>query len=279
MFGKKNSKKDQRKEAPKEPVLPNAFAQHASELTGLTPEEILKLLESLGRIDGAITVTRRRVDKSGKGSKVVGRRKGKMTIDDAVEYEKTRIEERNEKEKTVRELFGLEEMEVERDEFNEDVYPKRLAPTDIVRCVDAAEKRLDEIDRLRETRKKVFSPREENVLNILEEIKKYEATRLTQKIAERQRQSVEGKTIEELDAERKQRIENIQAEARAEWEATEAEEQAKIDEGLKAARTLTGFDPNLHTLVDEAAEITSENPEAAAAVMRQWIGNVTGIEN
>jgi len=277
VFGKKR-KKEQRNEAPPQSVLPNDFAQHASELAGLTPDEILKLLQSLGRINGAITVTRRRADKKGKGSKVVDGRRGKMSIDDAVEYEKKRIGERNEKEKTVRELFGLQDEEFERNEINDEIYPKRMAPTDIVRYVDAAEKRLEENDRLAERRKKVYSPREEIVLNVLTEIKKNEAPRIAQSIAERQRQTVQGKTLEELEAERKRRIENIQAEARAATKEATAEEQAKIDEGLEAARMLTPFDKNLRTLTDEAAELTSENPDAAAAVMRQWIGN-TGIEN
>ena len=252
--------------------MPNAFAQHASELVGLTPDEILRLLQSLGRINASLTVTRRRADKSGKGSKIVGGRKGTMTVDAAVDYEKTRIEERNEKEKTVRELFGLQDEAFERNELNDSIYPQRMAPTDIVRYIGAAEKQLDEADRLKERRKKVYSPREEIVLNVATEIKKYEAPRVARKIAERQRLAVFGKTLEELDAERKFRIENVHAEALAATEAAEAE-QEKIDEGFDNARTLTPFDKNLRTLTDEAAELTSENPEAAAAVVRQWIGN------
>ena len=273
LFAKKK-KQEQRNEAPPSLVLPNAFAQHASELAGLTPDEILKLLQSLGRVNASITVTRRRADKSGKGSKVVGGRKGKMTIDEAVEYETTRIGERNEKEKTVRELFGLEDEEFERVELNEEVYPKRMAPTDIVRYVDAAQKRLEEADRLTERRKKVYSPREEIILNVATEIKKYEAPRVAQKIAERQRQIVEGKTIEELDAERQQRLEAFQAELDGPPPTPEELEQQRIEEELDAARTLTGFDTNIRTLSDEAAELTSENPEAAAAIVRQWIGNI-----
>ncbi len=277
MFGK-NSKKEKKKETPPTPVLPNAYAQHASELAGMTPDEILKLLESLGRIDDSITVTRRRADKNGKNSKVVGGRKAKMSVDEAVEYEKKRIEERNEKEKNVRELFKLENEKFERAELDESVYPKRLAPTDIVRCVDAAEQRLEEIDRLRETRKKVYSPREEIVLNILALVKKYEAARVARRIAEKQRQAVLGKSIEELDQQRKDRIDGIQAETAGPSPTPDEIEQKKIEEELEAARTLTGFDKNLRTLVDEAAEIASENPDAAASVMKQWIGNTVNSE-
>lgn len=259
-------------------MLPNAYAQHASELAGMTPDEILKLLESLGRIDDSITVTRRRADKNGKNSKVVGGRKAKMSVDEAVEYEKKRIEERNEKEKNVRELFKLENEKFERAELDESVYPKRLAPTDIVRCVDAAEQRLEEIDRLRETRKKVYSPREEIVLNILALVKKYEAARVARRIAEKQRQAVLGKSIEELDQQRKDRIDGIQAETAGPSPTPDEIEQKKIEEELEAARTLTGFDKNLRTLVDEAAEIASENPDAAASVMKQWIGNTVNSE-
>ena len=277
---KRKPKKQERNEAPSSPVLPNAFAKHASELAGLTPEEILKLLQSLERIDASITVTHRRADKSGKGSKVVDGRRRKMTIDDAVEHEKKRIEERNEKEKSVRELLGLKDAEFERPELNEDVYPKRLTPADIVRYVDAGEKRLEEIDRLRERRKKVYSPQEEIVLKVLTEIKKGEAPRVAHKIAEMQRQMVQGKTLEELDAERKRRIENIQAEAHAAVETASAEEQTTIEEELTASRTLTPFDKNLRTLTEEAGELVDENVDAAASIVRQWIGTTaTGMEN
>ena len=275
---KRFQKNERRNEAPPQPVLPKEFARHASELAGLAPDEILKLLQALGRIDDAMTVTLRRGDKKSKVSKTAGGRKGKMSIDDAVEYEKQRIEERSEKEKTVRELFGLQDEEFERNEINDAIYPKRMSPMDITRYVDAAEKRLEDNDRLAERRKKVYSPREEIILNVLTEIKKNEAPRIAQKIAQKQRQTVQGKTLEDLEAERKLRIENIQAEARSATEAAAADEEAKINEKLETARTLASFGKNLRTLTDEAAELTLENPAAAAAVVRQWIG-AAGIES
>ena len=90
---------------------------------------------------------------------------------------------------------------------------------------------------------------------------------------------VRGKTLEELDAERKRRIENIQTEVRTAAEATMTEEQTKAEEKDDAFRTLGPFDQNIRTLVDEVGELVEENVDAAASVMRQWIGNMARMED
>jgi flagellar biosynthesis/type III secretory pathway M-ring protein FliF/YscJ len=179
-------------------------------------------------------------------------------------------------ENKARELLDIGDEVFERDEFEEGIYPKRLKPTDIVRYIDGAEKQLEEADRLREKRKKVFAPREEMLLDAMARIKKLEAIRVAQKIAEMQRLAIAGKTIEELNAEREERRKKI---LEGPPPTPEEIEEQRIQAELEAARTLQGFDKNIVTLTDEAAELTSENPDAAAAIIRQWIGNPEQITN
>ena len=71
----------------------------------------------------------------------------------------------------------------------------------MVRYIKAGKEQLEELDRERAKSAKVFSPREEAVLNVITVIKKLETARVARRIAERQRDAVLGKTLEELDAE------------------------------------------------------------------------------
>lgn len=64
-----------------------------------------------------------------------------------------------------------------------------------------------------------------------------------------------------------------QARAKAEAEAAETEED---DEEI--SRTLDGFNKSIRSLQDEIAELVEENPDAAAAVLRQWVGTVVPAE-
>ena len=73
-------------------------------------------------------------------------------------------------------------------------------------------------------------------------------------------------------------LELIEARARAQAEA-EARAQAEVEEEEKGyERTLDSFDKSIRSLKEEIAELVAENPEAAAAVLRQWIGNVVFVE-
>jgi flagellar M-ring protein FliF len=65
------------------------------------------------------------------------------------------------------------------------------------------------------------------------------------------------------------------AQAKADAEAAAAEEEDEF--GVK--RTLGGFDKSIRSLQEEIAELIEENPDAAAAVLRQWIGNAVPAEN
>ena len=250
------------------PILPNEVAEFVSEKGGLTPEELSKLLESLGRINPTIKVSIRRPNPSGKGSKQVAT----QPILEAIDYEHERLEKRNEKIKKVQEILNCEDDFLMREEINDEIYPKRLAPTDIVRCIEAAKEKLIEQDRKRTLPSKIFMPREEVVLNIMTLVKKFEAIQVAMRIAERQKRVVAGKTLEEIQAERNADIQKVRDDIEAENTETPEEKALREQrEAIEANRTLT-FDGNLHNLLDDAEEITAENPEAAAAVLRQWIG-------
>jgi flagellar biosynthesis/type III secretory pathway M-ring protein FliF/YscJ len=47
----------------------------------------------------------------------------------------------------------------------------------------------------------------------------------------------------------------------------------------EARRELEGFNSDIHTLVDEAGGLVAESPDAAAAILRQWIGNIVNIDS
>lgn len=258
------------------------MAEHVQSLVGLSSDEIIKLLESLGRINDKITVTRRRAVPGKQSSKEVGGKQRKMSLEQAVEYEKDRLEKRLEKEKQIQELFVFEGGLVAKDELNDELYPKRLTPNDIAQSIESAKQKLEEIDRKRSERNVVFSPTEEAVLDVLNQIKKQEASRIAKYIADRQRGTVLGKTIEQLEEERQERIRKLQEELNPIVETPEEKEEREKreeEEKQERIRTLPGFGKNIKTLVDEAGEVAGDNLDAATAVVRQWIGNQSRVEN
>lgn len=279
MFGKKKQKKKKEPDYSNQPLLPGKLVEHVQSRNGLTLEEQIKLLESLSRINPSITVTRQKLVKGKKFPKAVG----KIPIEDAIEHTKNRVTARNEKNQKIEEITGLHLQDFQdRAELNDKIYPQRLTPTDIVRYINAGKEQLEELERERTKSVKVFSPREEAVLNVITLIKKLEASRVAKRIAERQRAAVLGKTLEELDAEHAEWLRKLKGEPEPETpeqmeERLKQEEVQRIEEETaaeEAARVLEGFDNDIHTLVDEAAILVTENPEAAAAVLKQWIGNI-----
>ncbi|MDR2170392.1 MAG: hypothetical protein LBP59_09645 [Planctomycetaceae bacterium] len=284
MFGKKPKKPKKAKE-PVEidysgvDILPDDLARHVGTFVGLTPEELGRLFSSLGRIDGSFVVQRYRGVKGKNYSRKVG---GKMKITDAAEYEKDRVDERREKEKKILDIHGIDKTIFNRDELNDEIYPKRLTPSDIVRSTDAAKERLREIDQERAKQKIEFSPRDEVVLDAMIMVKKYETLRLAQAIADRQRENIIGKSKEQLKEEAARKMREMKGEPEPHVETPEEkilrEAREREEERLKRDE-LAGFDPNYRTLVQEAAELTDENPDAATAIIKQWIGNVGVVEN
>ena len=277
-----SKKKPKEPDYSKKPVLPNSLALFVQAKYGLSPDELQKLFSSLGRVDGSIKVARRQGVKGREYSKRVGQL---LAILEAAEFEKERAETRLMKEEKIRELIDdddFHELTLSL-EVNDAIYPKRLAPMDIVRSVEAAGEKLDELERQRIKPRKIYSAREESVLDVITLIKKQEPLRVARRIADRQRNYVFSKSLEELEAEYAEWMrqlrgdpteEEIQAQSAAEEEQRLEEERLAAEE---AARNF-GDLPTVYTLLDEIAELIQKNPEAAAAIIRQWIGTAVMME-
>ena len=268
------------------PVLPSKLAEFVQAKYGLTPDELLKLADSLERVNPDMKVARRKKVEGKEYSKQVGKI---LTIVEAAEYEKERIEHRLAKDQKIRELLeevNFDELMV-RLEVNEDIYPKRLAPTDIVRSIDSAGNKLDELDRQRAIPTKIYSPREETILDVITLIKKQEPYRVAKHIADRQRAYILNNPMEVLEAEYAEWLRNLRGDPTEEERlvmeeaARVAAEEAAIEEARlaaeEAARNFADL-ASLHTLLDDVADLIRNNPEAAAAIIRLWIGNAVLIE-
>jgi len=285
MFGRKKAPKEP--DYTKTPVLPNKLAEFVQAKYGLTSDELLKLCASIGRVDPAVRVARRRKVEGKEYSKQTGKI---LTIAEAVTYENERVENRFVKDQKIRELLedvDFDELMV-RLEVNTEFYPKRLAPSDIVRYVDSAGEKLEALDRERIKPARIYSPREETVLDVITLIKKQEALRVAQRIADRQRAYVLSKTMEELEAEHAEWLRQLRGDpteeerlAMEEAERLAAEAAAEEEERIAAEEAARNFGDlaSVHTLLDEVAELIQVNPEAAAAIVRQWIGNAVLMEN
>jgi len=273
------------------PVLPNKLAEFVQAKYGVTPEELHKLFASMERVNDTLKVTRRRKVEGKEYSKPVGGRKDRLlAIADAVEYEQKRAESRQAKEKKVHEDI-LNEVDFDelmvRLEVNDSFYPKRLTPTDIVNSISTAADRLEALDSQRAVKPKIYSAREETVLDVITLIKKQEPLRVARHIAERQRAYIFRHSLEELEAEYAAWRRRLKGEPEPETEeerlAREAAEQLLADaaieeeERIAAEEAARNFDElaGVHTLLDDVAALIRENPEAAAAIVRQWIGNPT----
>jgi hypothetical protein len=284
MFGKK--KKPKEPDYSKIPVLPNKLAEFVQAKYGLAPAELHKLFESLGRVDATIKVSRRQIIEGKEYPKHVGKI---ISILEAAEHEKGRAENRLIFAEKVKELIDDEDFHelVVPLEVNDAVYPQRLAPTDIVRCVDSAGEKLEALDRQRTKPPKIYSAREEIVLDAITIIKKLEPIRVARHIADRQRAYILNNPMDVLEAEYAEWLRILRgdpteeerlAKEEAERLITEAaaEEEARIA-AEEAARNFGDLD-DVHTLLDDVAALIRDNPEAATAIIRQWIGNAVLIE-
>jgi sulfur carrier protein ThiS len=285
MFGRKKKKPPKEPDYLNKPVLPNKLAKFVQAKYGLSPEELHKLFDSMARVDPDINVSRRQVIEGKEYPKRIGKI---LTITEAAEYEKERAENRRVKEEKIHELIEDEDFHELRVilEVNDSIYPQRLAPVDIVRCIDSAGEKLDALARQRATPPKSYSAREEMVLDAITSIKKQEPIRLARMIAARQRGYIFSKTMEELEFEYAEWLRGLRGDPPPETEAEmlarlAAEEEAPLEEerlpAEEAARNF-GDLPKLRTLLDDVAELIGNNPEAAAAIISQWIGNAVMVE-
>ena len=284
---------DKKKKPPKEPdytkmpVLPNKFAEFIQAKYGLTPDELHKLFTSIHRATPEIKVDRRRKIEGKELSKIVGKL---MQMEAAVDYEQERAGSRRTKEDKIHTDLFEEEVDFDelmvRKEVNDSVYPKRLAPSDIANYVDSAGDKLDALDRERAKPPRIYSAREETVLDVITLIKKQEPLRLARYIADRQRAHFFTHTPEELEAEYAEWMRILRGDPPPETEEemmarlAREEEQRIEEERLAAEEAARNFGDleDVHTLLDDAAELIRVNPDAAAAIVRQWIGNAILVE-
>ena len=283
MFGKKKPPKEP--DYSKIPELPSKFVEFIQAKFGLAPEELHKLFESVGRVNPEIRVARSRKVEGKEFPKRVGK---VMTIDEAVKYEKERTESRDTKDAKMRELLEDHKFDelIARPEVNDAVYPKRLAPSDIARYVTSAGDKLDALDRERAKPPKIYSVREAVVLDVITLIKKQEPIRLAKLIADRQRKYFLNNPLEVLEAEYAEWLRILRGDPPPETEEEmmarlAREEEERIEEERLAAEEAArnfGDLEDVHTLLDDVAELIRTNPDAATAIVRQWIGNAVLTE-
>jgi len=255
-FGKKKQK-DKDKDKPA--LTPIEVAEKIGVQAGLVPDEMLKLLDALERVEKNRKVVRRKA--------VQDRIVSKKPIDlpEAVEFAKERLAEHKKREENLRRIHKLKHLkyfEVEsRDVIEDTEYPRKLSPYDIGRSIETAQRRLlEEAEKKKEKADPVIR-RAELLLSALDRTKITEAARVARKIAERQNR------IGLLSLEEAERLAKLPPEER---EALDPE----VEETLEIARSLHGFKKQQNTIVDDAAEVVKEDVDAAAAVVRQWVGTI-----
>jgi len=240
-------------------LTPIELADKIGQQAGLLPDEMLKLLDSLERVEKRRKIIRRKAV----AKKIVNKKPTDLPT--AVEIQKEKLEEhrkREEAQKWIHRKKHLKFIEPEtRDVIEDTEYPRQLSPYDIGRSIETAYKRLLEEE---EKKKEVDDPvnrRAELILKALDRTKITEAARVARKIAERQKRI----GLENLE----------EAERLAKMTPKERETLApEIEETLEIAKSLQGFKKHVTTLVDEASEVVNEDVDAAAAVVRQWVGTI-----
>ncbi|MDR3108635.1 MAG: hypothetical protein LBU65_02960 [Planctomycetaceae bacterium] len=239
------------------PVVTEKMAQTVCEVAGLPPEQIALLLDSLSKIGRAKSIIRQ------SGGTLFRGRQRKVPIDKAIIETIKKANERHERIQAIREKFRLAQTEDRQQQQTiqpeTNIYPRRVSPMDISRSLDNARMILADRDS-----RMVITPqsiRAEVILRAIERVKSTEVIRIAEKIALRQAKTIAGKTEKDV------------------MEAKEAMlEKKRLDDAQRALeeiekkRTLEGFGGDLHTLVDEAAEVVDANLEASAKILTQWIG-------
>ena len=233
---------------------------------GMAPDEIERLLELLGRDNKHRDVFRRRVGNIldvAKGH-VLWLRPYRLTIDEA----KILIHEIAERYRE-REAILLKKRRRKHPDFQlpkymapeELEYPPKLSPDDVLAASEIARNRLEESSKHKETTR-TEERRVRRIFEALEQMKKDEATRFARQVAMIQRQHIEGKPP---------------AEGEAQHEGGNSDPWADYgldEEELERIRTLQGFGKKpLKTLIDDAGDVVDANIDAAAKVVKQWIGN------
>ena len=253
MFGRKK-----KNEAEKPAMTPSELADKIGQQAGLLPDEMLKLLDSLERVENNRIIIQRKAVKQ----KIVDKKP--ISLAKAVEFAQEKIEEHKRREEIQRLIHKkklLKYVEIESRDIIEDTeYPRKLSPYDIGKSIDTAKKRLREEEERQEEDQPV-NRKTELILNVLDRTKITEAARVAHKIASRQNR------IGLFSLEEAERRSNLPQEEQMEMDP-------EIEEQLKIARSLNGFKRKNNTIVDDAASVVDENIDAAASVVKQWVGAI-----
>lgn len=229
---------------------------------GLELDEIERLLELLGREDEDRLVLRRKVGgvlDAAKGL-ILWLVPNKKKLHDVQEQIRQQIEELAEQKEKLAQYRKKKKLAEKTPLFNilpESIeYPKRLSPDDILDSITAAKERLEQ-----RKQKPKTTPLEkrhaELILNALQQLKNDEATRFARYITQLAHKHL-NRTPEEQAAYEEQKKQKIQENA---------------EEELEKIRTLSGFGKSLHTLIDDASDVVQDDYDAAAKVIKQWVGN------
>ena len=239
-------------------MTPSELADKIGQQAGLLPDEMLKLLDSLERVENNRVIIHRKTVKQ----KIVDKKP--ISLAKAVESAQEKIEEHKRREEIQRLIHKrklLKYVEVESRDIIEDTeYPRKLSPYDIGRSIDTAKKRLREEEERKEEERPI-NRKTEIILNVLDRTRITEAARVAHNIASRQNR------IGVLSLEETERLANLPPEEQAEI-------TPEIEEELEFARSLNGFKKHNYTIVDDASSVIDENIDAAASVVKQWVGAI-----
>ncbi|MDR1491188.1 MAG: hypothetical protein LBT05_00455 [Planctomycetaceae bacterium] len=232
---------------------------------GLTPSELERLLKLLG--DKKRPVFQRKAGgfRDKENGVAYWKKPKRLSYEKAMKLLHEEAEEYAEREREfLRKKRKLNpNYQISRDvELDESGFSENLTADDVLLALKTAKKRL--------TKPETPSPKstaEEShmrwIFVALEQLKKEEKIRFAREIASLQQKHIEGKTAE--------RQSDLETETR-----DDAFGEQGIGEESEKIQTLDGFGSKpLMTLIDEAGSVVEEDLDAAAKVVRQWIGNQT----
>ena len=233
---------------------------------GMDPDEIERLLELLSRDNKRRTVFRRHVGSILDVARglVLWRRPYRLTIDEAKELIHEIAERQREREAKLLKKRRRKNPNYQLPKYmvpEEIEYPSLLSADDVTASSDAARRRLEESSKQNKT-DSAEERRVRWIYDALVQMKKEEATRFARHVAMIQRHHIEGKSP-------------TADEAQPEGENPDLLVAYGLDdEELERIRTLQGFGKKpLKTLIDDAGDVVDANIDAAAKVVKQWIGN------
>jgi len=234
---------------------------------GLTPNELERLLKLLGDKNRRIFQRKAGEFRDKENGVVVWKKPKRLSYDKAMKLLHEQAEEYTAREQEfLRKKRKLNpNYKIPRDvELDESGFSENLTADDIRLAFQAAEKRINPTSpQTNFTQETSANCRIRWILTALEQLKKEEKIRFARTIASLQQKHIEGKTS----------ILNA-AESETASDSRDIFNENGSGELSEKPHTLDGFgNKPLKTLIDEAGDVVDDDPDAAAKVVRQWIGN------